>query len=300
MLGAGRDGNTISKHRSSTVEPRQLMRSGITASAIVHLSFLMLVIFFSEVHLFGADKVEPIAVDLVAPEEAAEKKPQPEPDPVPETKPSNSFDLAAPASASEPPPSSSAPAAAAEPAVPQPAAAQPEAQAALSSPSPAPPSPVAQPQLQLPSTPPAATSPSTFFVPAQPDLSVKYQVMLGLPQNRPGEGFDAMASRTADIAADLITEFRNHLKTCATLPKSIAPSDKVAIKLRVLMTPDGRLAAEPILIEASASAKGPILMQSAIQALQACQPYAMLPADRYGEWKKLDLSFTPRDFTDAS
>ncbi len=124
--------------------------------------------------------------------------------------------------------------------------------------------------------------------------------MLGLPQGPPGGGFDAMATRTANITSDLVTQFRNHLKTCATLPKSIAPSDKVAIKLRVLMTPDGRLATEPILIEASASAKGPILMQSAIQALQACQPYVMLPADRYGEWNKLDLSFTPRDFTEAS
>ena len=62
------------------------------------------------------------------------------------------------------------------------------------------------------------------------------------------------------------------------------------------MTPDGRLAAEPVLIEASASMKGPLLMQSAISALQACQPYAMLPPDRYGEWKVLDLSFTPQDF----
>jgi hypothetical protein len=38
------------------------------------------------------------------------------------------------------------------------------------------------------------------------------------------------------------------------------------------------------------------LMQGAISALQACQPYAMLPADEYGEWKVLDLSFTPQDF----
>jgi hypothetical protein len=286
------------------VEPRQLIRSGITASAIVHLSFLMLVIFFSEVRPFGAVKVESIAVDLVAPEEAAEKKPQPEPDPVPETKPSNSFDLPASATASEPPssasdpPSSSAPAAGAEPAAPQQAAAPSRLEAAPSTPSLASPAPVApsQPQLPLPSASPAVTSPSTVYVPAQPDISVKYHVMLGLPQNRPGDGFDAMANRPADIAADLITEFRNHLKTCATLPKSVVPSDKVTIKLRVLMTPDGRLAAEPILIEASASAKGPILMQTAIQALQACQPYAMLPAARYGEWKKLDLSFTPRDF----
>jgi hypothetical protein len=38
-------------------------------------------------------------------------------------------------------------------------------------------------------------------------------------------------------------------------------------------------------------------MQSAISALQACQPYSMLPADKYGEWKSLDLSFTPQDFS---
>ena len=58
--------------------------------------------------------------------------------------------------------------------------------------------------------------------------------------------------------------------------------------------------ASMILIEASASMKGPLLMQGAIKALQACQPYAMLPADRYGEWKVLDLSFTPHDFGGAS
>ena len=62
------------------------------------------------------------------------------------------------------------------------------------------------------------------------------------------------------------------------------------------MTPEGRLAAEPMLIEAKASMKGLLLKQGAIEALQACQPYAMLPADRYGEWKVFDLSFTPQDF----
>lgn len=62
------------------------------------------------------------------------------------------------------------------------------------------------------------------------------------------------------------------------------------------MTPEGRLAAEPILIEATASAKGVVLMRGAMAALETCQPYTMLPADRYGEWKILDLSFTPRDF----
>ena len=90
--------------------------------------------------------------------------------------------------------------------------------------------------------------------------------------------------------------FRRHLRTCSKLPEQIAPTDKVKIKLRVFMTPDGKLTSDPVLIEASASTKGPALMQSAISALQACQPYAMLPSDRYGEWKTLDLNFTPQDF----
>ena len=134
-------------------------------------------------------------------------------------------------------------------------------------------------------------------MPSAPDLSLKYHVLLGLPQDNLGNGIDAMASTKSDIASSLVTEFRHHLRTCSTLPKSVAPSDPVKLKLRVFMTPDGRLAADPVLLEASASAKGPLLMQSAIDALQACQPYAMLPADRYGEWKVLDLGFTPQDFT---
>lgn len=125
--------------------------------------------------------------------------------------------------------------------------------------------------------------------------------MLGLPPELPqgksgDDTFDAPASKLADISSNLVGEFRRHLKTCAKLPDSIEPSDRVKIVLRVFMTQEGKLAAEPVLIEASASAKGPLLMQGAISALQACQPYAMLPADRYGEWKVLDLSFTPRDF----
>ena len=60
------------------------------------------------------------------------------------------------------------------------------------------------------------------------------------------------------------------------------------------MTQDGRLAADPVIGGGSANIKAIELLQSAIAALKHCQPYAMLPADRYGEWKVLDLDFTPQ------
>ena len=140
----------------------------------------------------------------------------------------------------------------------------------------------------------------------EPDVTVKYGVMLGLPDalpplasasgDKPGDGIDASASSAANIASNLIAKFREHLKSCSKLPGSVARSDNVFVKLRVLMTPQARLAAEPILIEGSASVKALDLKESAVKALSACQPYDMLPADRYGEWKVLDLSFTPQDF----
>jgi hypothetical protein len=245
---------------------------------------------FAEVHPFSSVTAEPIAVDIVAPDQV---KPEPVP---PKTQPSDALDLPTPSAAPSPTPSAAPPPTAPPPtqaATPPPkqADAQPKQQAARA------PDPVQQ-QPVVQSSPPPPPAPA--YIPAQPDLSVKYHVMLGLPQDRPADGFDAPAIQKAGIGSEAVAEFRRHLRTCSTLPESIAASDKIAIKLRVLMNPDGRLAAAPMLIEASASTKGPLLMQSAIVAIKACQPYAMLPPDKYREWKVLDLTFTPQDFTGAS
>jgi len=34
-------------------------------------------------------------------------------------------------------------------------------------------------------------------------------------------------------------------------------------------------------------------MQTAVNALQRCQPFTELPADKYKKWKTLDLVVTP-------
>ena len=282
------------------MELRRIIPSDITASAIAHVSLLTLLVLFSEVHPFGAVTAEQIPVEIVTPQEIAEQQAPPDeppveskPEPVPTPQPDFSL-LDKPASAAAPPPAAS----------PAPAA-PPQKQAALATP----PAVQPQPPSQQAAQPPSQPAPPAYK-PSEPDVSVKYQVLLGLPPDlspvapAPAQGatkgddnFDAPATESADLASTLIAAFRRHLKTCSKLPASLSGADDVKVKLRVLMTPDGRLAAEPILIEASASMKGPLLMQGAIRALQACQPYAMLPADRYGEWKVLDLSFTPRDFS---
>jgi hypothetical protein len=297
-----------------TMEVGQLIRQGAALSAIVHLLVLALVILFSEVRPFSAVTTEPVAVDLVTPEEVA-KRPEPQPKPEPEPKPTPALDLAQWTKQE----------AAKQEAAKQEAAKQEAAKQEAATP---PASPQAAPQAQEPPqqrpaarpgreevkpqprpaqavTPPA--SPALGYTPAEPDVTVKYHVMLGLPQglppavpssgNRANDDFDASDSAAADISSSLIGEFRRHLKTCAKLPASVAPSDNLMVKLRLLMTVDGRLAADPLVGGGSANPRAFDLLRSAIDALKACQPYTMLPADRYGEWKVLDLELTPRDFS---
>jgi len=141
--------------------------------------------------------------------------------------------------------------------------------------------------------PPPAGAPAALPKTANfPDM---FALPLALPDGRLGGAFDAPAIDSAEIGLDETAAFRDRLKTCSSLPDTISPDDKIRIVLRVAFKPDGTLAAAPTLIEASASAKGPALMQSAIRALRACQPYTMLPPDQYSEWKTLDLTFTPED-----
>jgi len=304
MLATGRD---LENH-SGAMDLRRIIPSEITASAIAHLALLALLLLFSDVHPLGSVTAEEIPVEIVTVQDLVEKQDQPEmqdsaekPEPAaqpvaenkPEPTPTPQPDFAQPdkpaAASAAPPPAQT------------PTAAPPQKQAALANP------PAAQPPAVAKPNPPAA---SPGYKQPEPDLSVKYQVLLGLPpdlsptlppasaqgRDKADDNFDGPATQAADIASTAVAEFRRHLKTCSKLPASLTSTDDVRVKLRVLMTPEGRLAAEPILIEASASMKGPLLMQSAVRALSACQPYAMLPADRYGEWKVLDLSFTPRDF----
>jgi hypothetical protein len=318
------------------MEPRLLLRAGIGASVIGHL-MLVVGLIFAEARPFAPAVPETIAVDLVTSEEAPkpippeppkEAKPPPaEKPPAPDLtgileQPKPSLQTSTP----QPPPSKPAAAEAHPPAL-KTEASKPEApksetkpepkSASKSAPPPPPPAPAAAPppppppmqqaSVQPPaeasqppqqkSAPPPQSGPPIMT--PEPDVTVKYGVLLGLPEASAGDplgGGSALAA--AKIEMSDTAKFRQHLRTCSVLPAQVAPSDKVRIVLRVLFKPDGTLVGAPGLIEASASpAKGLALTQAATRALESCQPYAMLPADKYDEWKVLDLTFTPQDFT---
>lgn len=289
------------------MEPRRIIRTDIAASAIAHLTLVGLIILISEVHPFHAAPTETVAIDIVTPEQlkeevakeeareqAKDKLPEPLLDlKLPKPDITDKKEAAAQPDKPSPPAPSPMPKASPAPQKQQPPAKQREANA--------------QPQAQAtPQPPPPQAAPA--YVPPEPDVTLKYGVMLGLPPDMPVDapkdaprnedgGGAAQDSIAAKLPSDIVAEFRRRVRSCLKAAAGVAPTDKVHIRLRAVMATDGTLAREPILIEASASpAKGLAMLESARSALQACQPYKMLPADKFREWQVLDLTFTPRDF----
>nr|WP_150104596.1 hypothetical protein [Rhodopseudomonas palustris] len=247
------------------------------------------VLLLAEVHPFAEVPEQRIEVEVVTADEAPPPVPEKEPESKPVEQPTPNFEVSqTPTEQPKPQQQQPTPAAKPQPAETKPPAPAPQPQNAQA------PAPPPQPQPAPPQpAPQAAAAPYPPAIPQEPDITVKYSVALGLPAEG---GFDAPAETVANISADAVAALRKRLKACAALPAGLSPSDNVKIVIRVGLTPDGRLAQEPFLIEASASAKGPALMKGAIAALEACQPYTMLPADKYREWRILDIGFTPQDF----
>jgi hypothetical protein len=103
-------------------------------------------------------------------------------------------------------------------------------------------------------------------------------------------------SANADFKKGFITAFRHHLKTCSRLPAGVDVTDNARVVLRIFLKPDGTLAAppQPIRIEGLLRGGGRELYLSIVAALRECQPYNMLPPNKYDEWKAFEISFTRR------
>jgi hypothetical protein len=100
-----------------------------------------------------------------------------------------------------------------------------------------------------------------------------------------GGGFVAPPIDSPFVGYDFTVPFRELVSSCA----GVSPDENISITVRVFLNRDGTVAAAPQQLESNPSAKQQALLQRFVSGLQKCQPYTMLPQDRYKQWKMLDL-----------
>src|SRR5882762_5553641 len=221
---------------------------GLVVSALVHLALVGTVLFVTP-KLLPAP-VNSMTVDIVSPDEIAEISKK----------------------AAEPP-------APQQPTPPQPAPALSTAPSPQAQPTQAPqaPSSAGLDAYLMPRDPPPTAAPG-------PELgeAARLAQLLGLPPPMAGAAAGGGPSEVkANLTPEEIARFSAHVQSCWTAPAGLVNAPKLEVVIRVGLRPDGRFTVVPALLAAPASAQGPALVKAAMRALQQCQPYNALPAEKY-------------------
>jgi hypothetical protein len=115
------------------------------------------------------------------------------------------------------------------------------------------------------------------------------------PNARVGEknikGFGAQNAMTADLADAL----RGQIAQCWNPPVGGPHPEQLVVEFEVFLNQDGTIAQTPQLSGDSASHDSytRAAAEAARRAIYTCQPYK-LPADRFGQWHDITLTFDPR------
>lgn len=103
------------------------------------------------------------------------------------------------------------------------------------------------------------------------------------------------SGNAAQLSQSEIDALRKRLGECWNPPAGAANGGQLKVVLRVLFKPDATVATPPQLVAATASPFGPAMAESAKRAILTCQPFTMLRADHYQQWKDIEITFDPRE-----
>lgn len=89
-----------------------------------------------------------------------------------------------------------------------------------------------------------------------------------------------------------------HISNCWTVPAGVRDAESMQVRILVRLNTNGMLVGQPELVEAPSgnAVVGVAFAQSAIRAIEQCQPYTFLPQAEYkGGWDFMDMTFSPKD-----
>jgi colicin import membrane protein len=113
-----------------------------------------------------------------------------------------------------------------------------------------------------------------------------------------GPVLGAPEGRDQQLSASELAILAQIIKSCVQSKWNVLGGGESAqntqVKLRLRFNPDGRLAGEPQVMNPQNTPYFLAVRDSALRAVQACEPYSLPPA-KYEFWKDIVLNFDPRD-----
>jgi colicin import membrane protein len=99
----------------------------------------------------------------------------------------------------------------------------------------------------------------------------------------------------AQISMSELDALRQRLAQLWTPPAGAKDPQEIVVQVRIMLKPDGTLAAPPMATNSGKSALFMAARDSAMRAVLRGQPYDMLKPEHYEQWKDIEITFDPRD-----
>jgi outer membrane biosynthesis protein TonB len=101
------------------------------------------------------------------------------------------------------------------------------------------------------------------------------------------------AGAAQKLSMSWVGALQARIRECWNMPAGVLDTGKIEIRVAFELRRDGSVMGTPRLMAGPPMANGKAIEESAIRAIQACQPYTFLPQSEYaGGWDKLDITFT--------
>lgn len=104
------------------------------------------------------------------------------------------------------------------------------------------------------------------------------------------------AGTAAKLTMSWVGALQNRIQQCWAVPAGIRDAEDIQIRVYFELSPSGALITRPMLLAGPPNAYGPAVGESAVRAIEQCQPYTFLPQAEYkGGWDKIDITFSTKE-----
>ena len=112
----------------------------------------------------------------------------------------------------------------------------------------------------------------------------------------PNSSFGTAAGQAQKLSMSWVGALQARIKQCWNVPAGVRDAENIEVRVYFELRKDGTVASQPRLLAGPPNANGPAIGESAIRAIQQCQPYSFLPQAEYvGGWDRLDITFSSKD-----
>jgi hypothetical protein len=117
-------------------------------------------------------------------------------------------------------------------------------------------------------------------------------LLAGQTEPAPTKHRPPAATSTTKYTFNWVTALITRLQQCWNVPAGTRDAAPVRFRIYFELRRNGTVAGVPRLVPGTADEGHAALVESAIRAIQQCQPYAFLPQSEYvGGWDRLDFTF---------